>query len=97
MTYDPTRDEPRYTEREMRNIIDEVLAAAVPRLIAAVFESLAARPLEVFGGWEPDRVYPPHSLVYHGGEQWLALASTTGEPGRNGTWSRINPAPPRAA
>jgi hypothetical protein len=89
MTYDPQLDEPRYSQREMEQAVTRAVHHCFTTAFNAALDVFAASPLEVFGAWEPDRVYPPHALVFHGGTQWLALGQTTGEPGRNGSWRQL--------
>jgi hypothetical protein len=93
--YDPKRDEPKYSEREVGEIIERVIR----RSWEVFADLLADTPLEIRGQWEPDVVYPVNTVAYHAGDRWLSLAETSGEPGR-GPWRKLTPhthhAPPPA-
>jgi hypothetical protein len=108
LKYDPELDEPRYSEREVAQIVGEILLWAKEcgelqqekfRLLLP--DMLSDIPMQIYGDWEADRVYPVQAVVYHGGDRWLSLAETSGEPGK-GPWRRLHPTtntntPPRAA
>jgi hypothetical protein len=95
MTYDPTKDEPLYSERE----VEELIKQAIRQTVEAAFrlgremmiESAAALPLTIEGRWRRDKVYQSHALVYHETKQWLAMAETASEPSlENALWKLVD-------
>ncbi|HEX6050993.1 MAG TPA: hypothetical protein VFZ21_17055 [Gemmatimonadaceae bacterium] len=94
MSYDPARDEAKYSEAEVEALLDDVVKRAFQRGFHAgrefYLDAAAIVPLTIEGRWKRDTVYAPQSLVYHAGEQWIAQAQTASEPSvENALWRRV--------
>ena len=95
MSYDPTKDEPVFTQREVEQLITDTAREAAREAFTAGVEAalggIAGLPLSIEGRWKLDTIYQAGALVYHRGEQWLAKCSTASEPSlRNALWRRVN-------
>lgn len=82
MTYDPAKDEPIITVREMKTLIREAIRYTVRSM---------RRELLGSSDWKPDSVYYPGERVSHRGEDWIALEETASEPGEGSAmWDRVD-------
>lgn len=95
MTYDPERDEPIYTEREMEEHVAEAIRVSVDRTLRmawdAMIDSAAGLPLTIHSRWEQGRVYDPSSLVFKDGRQWISTVQTASEPSEaNAAWRLVH-------
>jgi hypothetical protein len=99
MTYDPTKDEPKYTEREMEEIVTEAIREAISECRVAfrellkeiAIDQLVDLPLSVHGRWQRDKVYDPQSLVFLSGRQWISTVQTASEPSEsNAAWRLVH-------
>ena len=91
MSYDPSKDEPFYSSREVEEVIERVIAGAFKAGWETALDSVASLPLEVYGRWEQGRVYAPSSLVFHVGRQWLSTMQTAAEPSDDtGAWRAVH-------
>lgn len=87
MTYNPARDEPKYSEREVEEMLGRVVELAWKRAWNSILVGAASLPLQVFGRWEQGRVYDPSSLVFKDGRQWISTVQTASEPSdANAAW-----------
>lgn len=91
MTYDPTKDEPIYTRRELDSAIDVAFERAFRAGMEMTLASFANSPLQIFGRWEQGRVYDVASLVFHNGSQWVSTIQTASQPSRdNAAWRFVD-------
>lgn len=82
MSYDPTKDEPIVSEREMKAIISETIRYTIGSMRRELLGSDVA--------WKADTVYKPGQFVSHRGETWTALEETASEPcEESAIWERF--------
>jgi len=87
MSYDPTKDEPIYTQREFYAAIELAFKAGWD----AWLDAAAGLPLTIHSRWEQGRVYDPSSLVFKDGRQWISTVQTASEPSEaNAAWRLVH-------
>jgi hypothetical protein len=80
MTYDPSKDEPVFSEREMKTLISETIRYTIGSMRRELFGSDTP--------WATDTVYRPGKWVSHRGETWIARVETASEPCEGAIWER---------
>lgn len=87
MTYDPTKDEPVYSQRELLEAMERAFMAGWQAMI----DSGAGLPLQIFGRWEQGRVYDVASMVFKDGRQWISTVQTASAPSEsNAAWRLVH-------